>query len=112
MKRPTGIWSATISTPLTAIAVPKSELESPSVPIATGSPTYPCWKISATTNDSPTTLMNRPSRSTVESRTSGSAGSVPPAAAGAFCGRDSGTFRKTTTAQNSVIAASTMKPAR
>ena len=39
MKRVTGIWSATISTPLTAIAVPKSELESPSVPIATGSPT-------------------------------------------------------------------------
>ncbi len=39
MKRVTGICMTTISTPFTAMAVPKSELDSPSVPMATGSPT-------------------------------------------------------------------------
>lgn len=57
MNRVTGIWSTTISTPLTKMAVPKSELDSPSFTMATGSPTYPCWKISDTRNDSPTTPM-------------------------------------------------------
>lgn len=116
MNRVTGIWSTTMSTPLTAMAVPKSELLNPSVPMATGSPTYPCWKIRAMTKDSPTTPMNRPSRSTVPSRTSSLSGppGAPPAPvrAVAFSGRDSGTFMKTTTAQNSVIRASPTKPAR
>ncbi len=112
MKRVTGIWRTTISTPLTAMAVPKSELDSPSVPIATGSPTYPCWKISATRNDSPTTPMKRPSRRTVVSRTS-SLGRLPPTVfTTASSGRDSGTFTKTRTAQTSVIRASPRKPAR
>lgn len=112
MKRVTGIWSTTISTPFTATAVPKSELENPSAPMATGSPTYPCWKIRAMTKESPTTLMNRPSRSTVESRTSPAPSSTARPDTTGFSGRDSGTFMKTTTAQNSVIAASPRNPAR
>ena len=35
-----------LSTKVTATAVPKSELDRPSAPMATGRPTYPCWKIS------------------------------------------------------------------
>ncbi len=112
MKRVTGIWRTTISTPLTAMAVPKSELESPSAPMATGSATYPCMKISDTRNESPTTPMNRPSRRTVVSRTSSSGRFPPTDFTTASSGRDSGTFTKTRTAQTSVIAASPRKPAR
>ncbi len=75
--------------------------------MATGSPTDPCMKISAMRNDSPTTPMNRPSRSTVP-RPTDSSGAAPSERTG----RDSGIFTKTTTAQAMVITASSRNPAR
>ncbi len=57
--------------------------------------------------------MNRPSPSTVPSPTRGPP-TLPSAAVSwrADSGRDSGSFTNTTTAQASVITASTRKPAR
>jgi hypothetical protein len=106
-----GICSTTISAPFIAMAIPKSDGEKPCAPIATGSDTYACIKISATRKDSPTTPMNRRSRSTVPMLTAGSA-TVLPSATAAGSGRDSGSLRKTRTAQASVSAPSIRKPAR
>ena len=106
MKRVTGICSTTISTPLTAMTIPKSAGVNPASPIAIGSPTAPCWKMSATRKHSPTTLMKRPSRSTVPSPTEASSCASFVVATG----RDSGSLRKTTTAQTSVIPASHEEP--
>ncbi len=77
--------------------------------MASGSPNEPCVKISEIRNDSPTTPMKRPSRSTVPSPVSGSA---EPFSAAACSGRDSGSFTYTSTAQTSVSAASPRNPAR
>lgn len=79
--------------------------------MATGRPTEPCVKISEIRNDSPTTPMNRPSRSTVPSPIAGSSAAPADPLTGRS-GRDSGSLTKTSTAQTSVSAASPRKPAR
>ncbi len=111
MKRVTGIWSSTISAPLTAMTSPKSPLPNPSRPIDTGSDTYACWKRRARRRLSPTTVMKRPSRATVSIDTRAGASPVP-APASAIRGRDSGSLRYTTSAQTRTSAASPRKSSR
>lgn len=77
--------------------------------MATGSPTDPCWKISATRKDSTTTLMKRPSRSTVPRLTESSRSAFALTVSAGF---DSGSLRKTRIAQAIVIPASIRNPAR
>lgn len=105
MKRVTGIWSSTISAPLTAMTSPKSPLPNPSRPIDTGSDTYACWKRSARRRFRPTTVMKRPSRATVSMDT-GAGASRASAPGSATRGRDSGSLPNTTSAQTSTSVAS------
>ncbi len=102
-----GICSSTMSTPLRPITRPYCVAEMPACPMSTASVVLPCWATRASSRVSATTAMKRASRNTVPRLTAGSSWR-----AAGVSGLVSGILTKITTAQSSVVSASSRKSVR